>query len=494
MSENAPPVPTPVSPRVGTDARAMLHNSVNGLRDAAPSLSAHEVLTGRQRLVLAVSGLALLALLLLAPMPTLQAVVFLVTLGYALSLTYRMVLFRLGSRGTHLVQVSDEEALSVPDEDLPVYTVLVPAYREPDVIGKLLSSLAGLVYPVDKLDVRLLLEADDSATIAVARDALPGRHMRVVLVPAAEPRTKPKACNYGLQTAEGELVTIYDAEDRPEPLQLRRAVVALRRLGPAYACVQAQLSYFNASQNRITRWFTVEYAGWFRFLLPGLVAAGAPVPLGGTSNHFRTELLRAVGAWDPFNVTEDADLGIRLARLGYSVGVLDSVTEEEANSDFVNWVKQRSRWYKGYLQTWLVHMRSPGRLSNELGWRGVVGLHLFVAGTPVTTLVNPAFWTLAVVWFVQKPAWVAHLFPAGTFYLALLCFVLGNAAVLYTNVLTTRRMHRPDLLGAALSAPVYWVMMSIAATKAVLQLVLQPSYWEKTTHGLHLALPVKAES
>ena len=170
-------------------------------------------------------------------------------------------------------------------------------------------------------------------------------------------------------------------------------------------------------------------------------------------------------AWDPYNVTEDADLGIRLARLGYSVGVLDSITEEEANSDFVNWVKQRSRWYKGYLQTWLVHMRRPVAVHRELGWRGALGLHLFVLGTPLTTLMNPIFWALAIAWYLQEPNGVALLFPPAVYYLALACFVIGNAAVIYVNVLIARVMNRPGLLGAALLVPVYWVMMSVAAVK-----------------------------
>jgi cellulose synthase/poly-beta-1,6-N-acetylglucosamine synthase-like glycosyltransferase len=479
---HAQPTEQPSTVSAGQDQQLAV--SIDGLREAAAGLSAHTVLTGAQRVVIGIVAVVLAVALLLAPFTTLRALVALATAGYAASLIYRILLFKRGLSSDHLVDVSDEEALAMPDADLPVYTVLVPAYREPHVISKVVAGLAALHYPAHKLDVKLLLEADDIETVREARTVRSTMPMQIVLVPPAEPRTKPKACNYGLQLAEGELVTIYDAEDLPEPLQLRRAVVALRRLGAGYACVQAQLAYFNSTQNRITKWFAVEYGTWFKFLLPGLASVGAPIPLGGTSNHFRTDLLRAVGAWDPYNVTEDADLGIRLARLGYSVGVLASVTEEEANSDFVNWIKQRSRWYKGYLQTWLVHVRTPRILHRELGWRGAIGLHLFVAGTPLITLINPLFWALALIWFVGHPAWVAQLFPAAVFYVAMTCLVVGNAAVVYMSVLTTRLMRRPDLLGAALLSPVYWLMMSAAAAKAAVQLVLQPSYWEKTTHGL----------
>lgn len=462
-----------------------LDRSLVGLRQAAPEMSAHTVLSRRQKLGLIIAGVVLLAAAVANLMLTLQIVVALGTVMYAATLIYRLLLVRRGLQGSHMVRVSDEEALAVPDDQLPVYSVLVPAYREPEVISKIISAITRLNYPADKLDVRLLLEADDEATIAAARASIVDTPITIVLVPPAEPRTKPKACNFGLQSATGDLVTIFDAEDRPEPLQLRRAVVALARLGEDFACVQARLGYFNARQNLVTRWFTIEYGTWFRFLLPGLVSVGAPIPLGGTSNHFRAPLLRALQAWDPYNVTEDADLGIRLARLGYSVGVLDSITEEEANSDFVNWVKQRSRWYKGYLQTWLVHMRRPVAVHRELGVRGALGLHLFVLGTPLTALINPLFWILAVLWFAQKPNGVAELFPPQVYYVALACFILGNATVVYVNLLTTRVINQPGLLGAALLVPAYWVMMSVAAAKAAYQLALKPSYWEKTSHGLN---------
>jgi len=471
-----------------------LDHSLEGLRRAAPELSADAVLSGRQKSFGMAVLVLLVAALATAPISTLRVVLGVVTVGYTLSLVYRLVLVKRGLRGEHLMHISDQDALALIDDDLPVYSVLVPAYREPEVIGKVIDSLTALNYPVHKLDIRLLLEADDELTILAAQRSMPpGVPITIVLIPVAEPRTKPKACNYGLQGAAGELVTIFDAEDRPEPLQLRRAVLALRRLGPDFACVQARLGYFNARQNLITRWFTVEYATWFGLLLPGLVSVGAPVPLGGTSNHFRVDLLQALGAWDPYNVTEDADLGIRLTRLGYSVGVLDSVTLEEANSDFVNWVKQRSRWYKGYLLTWLVHMRHPVKVHRELGWRGALGLHLFIAGTPVTTALNPVFWALALIWLVQQPTWITALFPAGIFYLGLICFSAGNAAVVYTNAVTTRVMGDPGLLGAALLVPLYWVMMSIAAIKGAFQLAWSPSYWEKTSHGLHEA-PATSEA
>ena len=308
--------------------------------------------------------------------------------------------------------------------------------------------------------------------------------MRIVEVPPGEPRTKPKACNVGLLRSRGQLVTIYDAEDRPEPLQLRRAVVAFDRLGPRTACLQARLSYHNAEQNLLTRWFTVEYDTWFRWFLPGLMATGAPIPLGGTSNHIRRDVLLAVGAWDPYNVTEDADLGLRLARAGYGVAMLGSTTAEEANSDAINWVKQRSRWYKGYLQSFAVHVRHPVATWRQLGTRGMAGLVLFVAATPVLAMVNPLFWGLTALWFLAEPAWVAALFPPLVYYPGLAVWLVGSLIAVGAGVANARATGRPQLAPAALVAPLYWVLMSLAAIKAGVQLVTAPSYWEKTTHGL----------
>ena len=188
------------------------------------------------------------------------------------------------------------------------------------------------------MEVLLLLEADDEVTISAAREYASSDIIHIVLVPPAEPRTKPKACNYGLQFATGDIVTIYDAEDLPEPLQLRRTVAAFAKLPPEVVCIQSKLAYHNSHQNILTGWFTAEYNLWFGYLLPGMMRSSSPIPLGGTSNHLRRDVLEQIGAWDPFNVTEDADLGLRIHALGYRTAVLDSTTLEEANSDPINWI------------------------------------------------------------------------------------------------------------------------------------------------------------
>jgi len=473
---------------------------VHRLHRIAPEISAYRTLTTWQRpLFVAIGSLLLLSVLI---WPFLVALVLcgLATVLYVIVFIYRLVIFWQVVDRPPVVTVSDDEAEAIPDSDLPVYTVLVPAYREPEVIANTLAAVQSLRYPHDRLDVIVLLEEDDIDTMAAARAARPASYVRVVQVPVAPPQTKPKACNYGLTYARGELVTIYDAEDRPEPLQLRRAVAAFRALDSSVGCLQAQLSYHNAEQNILTRWFAAEYVAWFRGLLPALVAQDAPVPLGGTSMHIKRDVLEHAGGWDPHNVTEDADLGMRLRRLGHRTLVLGSTTLEEANSDFVNWVKQRSRWYKGYLQTWLVHSRHPLRLWRELGWKGFLAFHLIIGGTPFISLINPVFWTLLLLWIAGKPALVAALFPGPIYYPAMFCLAIGNflvvytnVAVVYTNLVVVRQAGHDRLLLAMLLTPCYWVMMSIAAVKAVLQLIIAPWHWEKTTHGLDQPTPPAEE-
>ena len=462
-----------------------LYRSIESLQVEQPEYSADRTVSREQRLVLLVTAGVTLLGVAFATRWTLMILIALCTFLYTGILVHRILLFRRSLGARVLYSVSDEDARAVPTSELPVYTVLIPAYREPEVITRLIADILAMEYPRSRLDVKLLIEQDDPETLAAIHACAPPPHVTVVLVPPVGPRTKPKAVNFGLCLAQGDVVTIFDAEDRPEPLQLRRAAVAFTRADPKVVCLQASLAYYNADQNIITRWFEGEYLSWFRFFLPGLAAAGAPIPLGGTSNHIRREALELAGGWDPYNVTEDADLGIRLHRMGFRCGVLDSVTEEEATSDFVNWVRQRSRWHKGYLQTWLVHMRHPRQLRRELGWSGFINVNLFIGGTPLLALLNPVFWTLTVLWFLTTSAHITALFPPVIYYPALICWVLGNTAVAYLNLLSVQLSRQPRLALAALISPLYWVMMSGAAFKAMWQLFRHPSLWEKTTHGMH---------
>jgi len=466
------------------EAELRLRASVGGLLSKAPEVSAKRVLSDRQRSIAIALVAVIVICAVISVLTTCIVLIGILIFLYLVAFSYRVVLFNRSTRPGGLERVSDEEARSIPDSELPIYTILVPAYQEADVIGLLVTHLGQLEYPADKLDIKVLVEEDDIETIGAIESADPGQQFELVVVPGADPRTKPKALNFGLGLARGDYVTVYDAEDEPEPLQLRRAVAAFSRLPADVACLQAKLSYSNSRQNLITRWFTVEYAMWFQLFLPGLATMNAPIPLGGTSNHFRRPYLQMIGAWDPYNVTEDADLGLRMFREGFHVRVLDSVTYEEANSDFINWVRQRSRWYKGYFQTFLIHMREPATLRRELGMRDVFQFFLFVGGTPLLALLNPLFWTLTIIWFVAHPSFELAAFPAPIYYAGIFCWAFGNFVIAYLTIITCRIIRRPDLLWASIVAPIYWIMMSLAAAKAAIQLAFAPTFWEKTVHGL----------
>jgi len=249
-------------------------------------------------------------------------------------------------------------------------------------------------------------------------------------------------------------------------------------------CVQAKLNYFNSTQNLLTRWFTVEYSMWFDLLLPSLASSDAPIPLGGTSNHFRVTQLRELGAWDPHNVTEDADLGIRLYKTGGYTAVIESTTYEEANSQWYNWVRQRSRWVKGYVQTYLVHMRHPFSLWRATGTPAFISLQFILGGTCLVLLVNPFLWALMVLWFATKWNVIEAMFPSSIYFLGGAALYLGNFTFAYLNVFGCLRRRKYGLIKYSILSPIYWAVMSLAAWKGFLQLFYAPSYWEKTQHGL----------
>jgi len=288
-------------------------------------------------------------------------IIAMITVLYFSSLILDFLLIMLALNQSTDEQIDDATVYALADADWPQYTILCPLYREAEVVPQFVQAMQALDYPADKLQILFLTEENDAETRkAIAAMHLP-LHFSIVTVPDGQPRTKPRACHFGLLQATGDYVVIYDAEDVPDPLQLKKAVLTFANYDSDVACVQAKLNYYNGNQNLLTRWFTVEYCLWFDLMLPGMQQTKLPLPLGGTSNHFRMEMLHRVGAWDPFNVTEDCDLGLRLARSGLKTVMLNSITYEEANSQLKNWMRQRSRWIKGCLLTYLVYMREPLR-------------------------------------------------------------------------------------------------------------------------------------
>ena len=394
------------------------------------------------------------------------------------------------------------------DKTLPPYAVLLPVRKEANMLSYLVARVDQLMYPRRQLCILLLIEHDDHETLAAARElripfysgsrwALPGGHLRVVVVPPGGPKTKPNALNVamGIVVRERcEFVTIYDAEDRPEPDQLLKAVGTFRAAPPELACLQAELAFWNDNTNWVTALYWVGYKIHFTRFLPGLARLGLPVPLGGTSNHFRVSALLDVAlrpggqVWDPCNLTEDADLGARLAAGGYRVGLLRSTTMEEAPADLKVVDKQQRRWKAGYLQTGLVYTRRPVRTMWRMGPVRWLSFNLLMFGVPITFLLNPLFLGLTVAYFVTRSELIAELFPPGIYYPAVVLMVLGNFGVLCELVYTCLReaegtRGRFDLVRYMLTAQLMWLWMSRSTYIAVFELVSGRRGWHKTPHG-----------
>ncbi|EKD58154.1 MAG: hypothetical protein ACD_57C00014G0001, partial [uncultured bacterium] len=297
------------------------------------------------------------------------------------------------------IHVTDEQLATLKEKTLPLYSILCPLFKEASVLPQFLDSIQKIDWPKSKLEVLLLLEENDKETIEVANNTKLPSYFKIIIVPESQPKTKPKACNYGLHFAQGEYVVIYDAEDIPNPQQLKKAHLAFSQANPQTICLQAKLNYYNPNHNLLTKLFTAEYSLWFDVVLPGLQSIDTTIPLGGTSNHFRRCDLLKLHGWDPFNVTEDCDLGVRLFREGYKTAIIDSTTLEEANSNVKNWFRQRSRWIKGYIQTYFVHSRNnfdflKNHRSHSLIFQIVIG------GKTAFMLINPFLWLATASYFL----------------------------------------------------------------------------------------------
>lgn len=466
-------------------AETMSRHAVMDLAEQDQALSAWRVFTPAQ----VVFGYALLTGFLVGlavePIATLIALNIAMSAFYLGNFVFKGILVSVGggrsADNDHEIEIA---ARALRDDDLPVFTILVPMFREHQMLPALAQSLRNLDYPLGKLDIKIVLEEDDHETIEVARTLGLEGVFEIIRVPASNPQTKPKACNFALQFARGEYLVVFDAEDRPEPDQLRKVVATFRRSTPNTACLQCRLNYFNADENWLTRMFTLDYSLWFDQVLPGLERLNVPIPLGGTSNHFKIEVLRELRGWDPFNVTEDADLGIRLTQKGYRVGVVDSTTFEEATCHVGNWIRQRSRWMKGYMQTFLVHTRRPLHLLRTTGPLGFVGFVFFVGGTVLSALFNPIFWVMYWFWLVALAEGLDPVFPELLLFLSLFNLLAGNGAFMYLNMLAPMRRGWLHLIPYSFTISGYWLLISIAAYKGLWQLLRNPFYWEKTQHGL----------
>jgi glycosyltransferase XagB len=438
-----------------------------GLASVSPELSAKTGLSLAQR----AGGWSLTGTLAYFTVMSPQTVGALLvgTLGVIFSL---LIAMRLCAAIGGSFARAPRRAPQIPDDDLPALSILVPIYREERVVAALVEAISRLDYPTDKLDVKLLVEADDLPTLRAIEALNLPMCFEVIPVPPGAPRTKPKALNYGLNFARGEFVAVFDAEDHPSPDQARAAIAAFRS-GPAnLAVVQAPLLIHNGDDAWFASQFEVEYAIHFRVWLPFLARLHVPLALGGTSNYFRRDMLTTAGGWDAWNVTEDADIGLRFARFGGAAAMIDPPTYEEAPAKLSGWMKQRTRWMKGHLQTWLVLMRQPISAARGMGLANFLSVQLTLGGSILASIVHaPIFlWLAAGAFtpFVSLEGWHAALFGVG-----------------YGSVLVAAIVARPPRirLWTLLTLPLYWPLLSIAMLMALVDIKRRPHFWAKTAHG-----------
>ncbi|MCO6187185.1 glycosyltransferase [Rhizobium sp. L1K21] len=446
--------------------------STNRLFDRASHFSARVTFSGAQGFVAGIATTVLAGMLVFQPDVTLQVMHVALALLYMLSLFIRILAVRQGR--------AVPPPLPTGDAPLPVYTILVALYREENIVPQLVHALRRIDWPASRLDIKLVCEADDAPTLAAVRRHATAPQFEIVAVPPSLPRTKPKALTYALNAARGEFLVIYDAEDRPHPLQLREAFARFAAGDERLACLQAPLVIANAGNHWISALFALEYSALFRAILPRLASLRLPMPLGGTSNHFKTAALIEAGGWDPYNVTEDADLGTRLSRLGWHCGMLTRPTLEDAPEAYRIWHNQRSRWFKGWMQTLLVHLRNPVQLMHEIGPIPALTFVGTTGGMLFTAIAHPALiLTLAATSLSTEgmSAWETFL------YVVDLCNLFGSYAIFAAlGRLHMTEREQQTVRRRWIAIPLYWIMISLASWKSIFELWARPHFWQKTPH------------
>lgn len=485
----------------------LLFNAAEELAATAPDKSAKPGLALWQKILSIVLIVGLIGGMIWASATTVIILLVLANIFFLLAVLFRTFVAIVGAVQRHDDAVAAAaiakasrgrpSAARTPDSDLPRYTILVPVFHEANVISQVLQHISELDWPHSKLQVLILMEEEDTVTLQACKAAAPPEFVTLLTIPEGTPMTKPRACNFGLMFADGEYLVIFDAEDRPERNQLRKAHEAFQRAAittaPAHAasnrplvCVQAALNYFNSRQNVLTRMFTLEYSTWFDGMLRGMEVFRFPLPLGGTSNHFRTDLLRQLGGWDPYNVTEDADLGMRAATAGFRISTIDSTTWEEACSEIPAWIRQRTRWIKGYMVTALVNARYPVKFARSAGVRSIFTTFALIASTPLLFLSYPVVWGFTILTYIGVKFTALELPPLFA-QAAIWNALVGNLVVIVLAAWAGWRRQGWRLAGYAVFNPVYWFLHAWAAWRALVLLILKPFNWEKTPHGLDSA-------
>lgn len=445
----------------------------------------------KETISLAITSIVIL-LIFLATLSILTNTSILIVLTSIIALTYfSLIVFKLyvvyKGFSYPLIDFTEEEINAITDEELPTYTIFVPLLHESEVIDQIVKALSSIDYPSHKIDMIIPLEGYDEATIEALEKADLPAHFRTTIIPYAEPQTKPKTLNIIFEEARGDFLVIYDAEIIPDSNQLKKAYLAFKK-HPEISCFQTRLEHYNTDQNILTRLFNMEFSFYYDYFLPGLQKLGFPIPLSGHSTHFRTSVIRDIGAWDSYNVAEDCDIGMRMYRYGFRTAVINSVSREEAASTYWSWIMQRTRWMKGFIQTSIVHLRHPLRTKSEMGgWKNFGAFLLTVPGTVAVNFMNLISWMILIYWAITKSQFINSLYTQPILYISVSAFAIGIFLFTYLNLIGSFNRKKFHLIKYGLLTPFYWILLAFATSRAVYQTFTSPFMWEKTKHGSHLA-------
>ncbi len=428
------------------------------------------------------SALSLVSLRVLTGMPYVRIIALIISVFYIFVVLFKVVMM-IASIREEPHEYSPDEIRAVADSDLPVMTILIPLYKEHTLIPQIFKYLSEFDYPPEKLDIIFILEETDKETAEAFLAQNPPSHFKALLSPDVQPKTKPKAMNVAFRQAKGEYIVIYDAEILPEADQLKKAYLTLKD-HPDVNYLHAKFDVYNLRCNWITRLYAAELTYFYHHFMPGVVCLGFPVPISGHTVFFRRTAIEAVGAWDPYNVAEDCDIGIRLFRHGFGSGMmLESHSWEQSTATIPTWVRQRTRWVQGFIQTTLVQLRYPLLLKKQLKtWRNFCAFLLFVPGNVVQNILNIVQWCLFILWYTTSAPFIQLAYTGPTLYISMVCFVAGNFILTFFWMYGLfSRKHYWTVFWAVLT-PIYWVMLGIATIRATYHLFLHPYKWDKTQH------------
>jgi cellulose synthase/poly-beta-1,6-N-acetylglucosamine synthase-like glycosyltransferase len=412
----------------------------------------------------------------------LQLIFFALSLMYLTIIISKIWAMILGAHYPY-VHCSPEEIGSLSPAELPVITVLIPLYKEREIIPQLFRRISEFDYPVEKLDIIFILESTDQETISAFLTAQPPAHFKALLSPNVTPKTKPKALNVAFTKSKGEILVIFDAEILPDVDQLKKAYITFKQ-HPEAKYLHGRMNVYNADFNWITHLYDAEFAYFYDYYLPGIVRMGVPIPLSGHSTYFRREVIEKVGGWDSYNIAEDCDIGIRIYRHGFKSGMmLDSFSWEQSTTTIPRWLRQRTRWEQGFIQTSLVHLRFPLLLKTELGsWRNFFWFLYLVPGNVILNILHIFHWGLFFLWIFTHAAFIEFLFPLSTIYFSMLTFIGGNYVLLMFHMLGLYSRRHYTGVKYALGSLVYWIMLGLATFRAAILFFFRPFSWDKTPH------------